>query len=83
MKLQKWNYEKQQYEDFEVPSDWRCRAYVPDILEPISCPHCGKILPFYETYTSLEVHTPMGFGYGVCGECYEKEWERRRRFKGE
>ena len=49
-----------------------------DLKEAVNCPHCGKEIPFGGTYTSLEIHTNMGFGFGVCGDCYEKEWERRK-----
>ena len=40
---------------------------------------CGKELKYGDTYTSLEIHTAMGFGYGVCEDCYEFEWKRREK----
>lgn len=78
MLIRKWNYEEHTYEPYEVPDDWKCRAYTMDLSEVVNCPHCGKELPFGETYTSMEIHTNGGFGFGVCGDCYEKEWERRK-----
>ncbi len=30
-------------------------------------------------YEDLEIHTAMGFGYGVCEDCYEFEWKRREK----
>lgn len=49
--------------------------------EIVNCPHCGKELEYGNCYTSLEIHTEMGFGYGVCEKCYEEEWNRRRQYE--
>ena len=82
MLLQKWNYKKHKYDPYEVPDDWNCHSYSDDMKEIVNCPHCGKELEFGDTYTSMEIHTPsFGFGYGVCSECYEKEWERRKKYE--
>lgn len=81
MILKKWNYEKLKYEPIEVPDDWNCITYSDDMKEVVNCPHCGKKIFFGETYTSKEIHTNLGFGYGVCEKCYEEEWERRRKYK--
>lgn len=77
MILQKWNGMKHTYEDYEIPSDWICKTYSNDMDEIVNCPHCGKELRFGETYTSKEIHTAIGFGYGVCHDCYEQEWARK------
>jgi hypothetical protein len=37
----------------------------------------AKELEYGETYTSKEIHTQIGFGYGVCHDCYEQEWARK------
>ena len=34
-----------------------------------------------DTYTSREIHTQFGMGFGVCGECYEHEWARELKAK--
>lgn len=82
MILQKWDYKLHKYIDVEVPDKYNCKVYSNDMEEIVNCPHCGKKLKFGETYTSLEFHTtPLGFGYGVCQKCYDKEWERRRSEK--
>ena len=47
----------------------------------VNCPQCGKELPYGETYTSKEIHNWVGLGYGVCEECYEKECERRKKYR--
>ena len=49
----------------------------------MNCPHCGKELPYGETYTSKEIHNWVGLGYGVCEECYEEEWKRRKKYRTE
>ena len=39
-------------------------------------------MKYGSTYASLEIHDEgFGLGYGVCYQCYEKEWERRRKYK--
>lgn len=77
MQLKKWNYKKHKYEDYEVPDSWNCQIATSDMSELVNCPHCGKILMFGNTYTSLEIHTDIGFGYGVCENCHNKEFERK------
>lgn len=76
--LRKWNYEKHDYELYEVPDDWKLILYTDDMDELTTCPHCGKQLPFGYTYTSMEIHTVGGFGYYVCECCYREEWKRRK-----
>lgn len=78
MKFKKWNVLLHKYEETEIPDSWNCKTYSDDMDEIVNCPQCGRRLRFGETYTSLEVHTSIGFGFGVCQECYDKEWERKR-----
>lgn len=70
MKLRKWNYEKREYEPYEVPDSWSVKTYSDDMDEIVNCCQCGRELPFGECYTSHEVHTEHGMGYAVCGKCY-------------
>lgn len=74
--LKKWNYQKRDYEPYEVPDDWKFVLWTDDMEKKTTCPHCGKDFPFGETYTSKEIHTEMGLGYFVCEKCYEEEWRR-------
>ena len=74
MILNKWNYKKHIYESYEIPNNWNCKLYSEDMNEIVNCPHCGKKLKYGDTYTSLEIHNNMGFGFGVCEKCYKKEW---------
>lgn len=77
MILRKWNYKTHKYEPYEIPDNWNCKTYSINMEEIINCPHCGRKLKFGDSYTSLEIHTDMGFGYGVCEKCYQNEWTRR------
>lgn len=81
MTLSKWNYEKHNYEDYEIPDDWYVTTFEMDMDKIVHCPHCGRQGKFGDTYTSLEIHTPIGIGYSVCEDCYEQEWKRRRYHK--
>ncbi len=76
MILRKWNYKAHEYEPFEVPDDWNCKTYCTDMSEIVNCPHCGARLLFGNSFTSLEVHTATGMGYGICGKCHEAEVKR-------
>lgn len=77
MKVRKWNYKTHEYDDFEAPDF--ARASVSNLSMKIQCPHCGEWVVAGDCYTSLEIHTPIGFGFLVCEKCYEKEWEERRK----
>lgn len=78
MKLRKWNYKGQVYEEHEVPEKWKIIVYTDNMNEIINCASCGSLLRYGDCYTSLELHNGHGFGYPVCEKCYRKEWERRK-----
>lgn len=80
-RLSKWDYETRSYHKYGVPAEWKVSTCCADMSQIINCAGCGKELPYGETFTSLEIHTKIGIGYGVCNDCYEKEWERRRANK--
>ena len=77
MILNKWNYKTHKYNPYIVSDAWNCKTYSNDMNEIVNCPHCGKEIKFGDCYTSLEIHTNIGFGYAVCEECHQKEIERR------
>ena len=81
MKAGKWNYDKKRYEAYEIPEDWRCPLTVDDFAEEVNCAACGKKMAFGGGYTSLEIHTAIGFGYCVCGECHIEEVKRKLEFE--
>ena len=81
MILNKWDYDTRGYKPYEVPDEWEFILYTTDMDRLTTCPHCGKEIRFGDTYTSLEIHTHMGFGYPVCPKCNEKEWERRKEYE--
>ena len=80
--LQKWDYVTHRYRQILVPVDWNCKTYTEDFQEVVNCQHCGKELPFGETFTSLEIQTDMGIGYGVCEECHKEELRLKKLYKG-
>lgn len=73
LKVQKWNFETREYEPYEVPDNWNIKTYCKNMDEIIVCPHCGRKFTFGECYTSKQIHTRLGMGLAVCGECYTKE----------
>lgn len=79
MILQKWNYETHEYEPFESPAI-NPKMYSEDMDELVDCANCGKELTFGATYTSRTIHNHVGFGYGVCEDCYQKEMEEAKKW---
>ena len=49
--------------------------------EIVNCAECGKEIDFGSCYTSRKIHTKGGFGFSVCGDCYEKEWQEEMSYK--
>ena len=76
MILRKWNYEKREYEPYEIPNDWNVKAYSEDMDEMVTCPHCGRDFHYGNGLTSHEIHNEYGLGYAVCEECYGQEMGR-------
>ena len=72
MKLSKWNSKKHDYEDFESPAK-NPALYEEDMEKVVDCANCGKPSKFGDMYTSLTIHTSLGFGYAVCPKCYDIE----------
>ena len=79
--LNRWNYDKQIYEPYDVPDNWNVKSYGFDMNEIVNCPHCGNEVTFGSCYTSKEIHTPHGFGYAVCEKCYDAERTRENEWR--
>ena len=79
--VQRWNYQTKSYDDVYVDGEWFTPLYSDDMEVPINCINCGKQISFGESYTSNEYHNQVGFGYYVCEECYEKEWELKNKYR--
>ena len=77
MTIRRWDWENKRYTVEAVPSDRRATVYCDDMERVIECVTCGRRVKVGETYTSMEVHNSMGFGYMVCEECYNEEMIRR------
>lgn len=83
MLLRKWNYEKHNYEPYEVKEDWNVKVYTNNMEEIINCAHCGKKIKAGDSYSSYEIQTEIGIGYGICEKCYNIEFIRKNQIKGE
>ena len=68
--LRRFNEAAREYEPYEVPDEWKLLAYSNDMDEKCNCAMCGKELRYGDTYTSFQIHTKNGFGYGVCESCH-------------
>lgn len=77
MLVRKWDPFAGHYNFVEINDTWYISIYEKDMATEVRCPSCGRILPFGDTYTSLEYHTMLGMGFGVCESCYNQEVIRR------
>jgi hypothetical protein len=75
--IQKWNWKNHKYEPYRVNPKWHIVLWTEDFDERINCTSCGEELYFGESYTSKELHTKIGLGYPVCGNCYALENDRK------
>lgn len=78
-KAEKWNFEKQEYEEYELLDN--CPLICYDMEKIINCADCKKEFRYGECYCSKAIHNKDGFGYPVCEECYKKELENERKYK--
>lgn len=83
MLLRRWNCETHTYTPYEIADNkaLNIKLYSEDMDEIVNCPHCLKEVKYGNTYTSLEFHNDLGLGFSVCEECYQKEWEERRKYE--
>ena len=80
MVLQRWNFEKHEYEPFKVPDNRKIRLHCNSMTEVIDCAICGKHIRYGASYTSAAVHDYLGFGYAICRQCHTEEFEKRLKF---
>ncbi len=73
MKAQKWDFKARKYYDYDLP-EGAC-LYSDDMDKIVACAQCGRKMLFGDGYTSRQIHTKYGFGYAVCEQCYDKEWQ--------
>lgn len=77
--LRRWDRVAREYVPYRVPASWKVSCYETDMDVRVNCAGCGREMPWGETYTSLEIHTEGGSGYGVCEACYLEEAARERK----
>ena len=68
--FRRWDEGARAYQPYHVPDGWKLLCYSADMEEPCNCALCGREMTYGEGYTSLQVHTPTGFGYTVCRDCH-------------
>lgn len=77
MTVSRWDWEKERYNTEIIPDDRKISLYSDDMDKQIQCVTCGTWVRFGDTYTSMEIHNFMGFGFMVCEECHGREMVRR------
>lgn len=77
--MERYDPKTNSYMPYKVPDDWNCKSYSNDMDEIISCARCGVKLPYGNAYTSFQIHTSMGAGYGVCWNCHQQEREEEKQ----
>lgn len=77
--IQRWERSIRKYVPHKVPDDWDIRTYSYNMDEVINCVCCGKKMKYGNGYTSKRFHTPLGFGFMECRECYEAYIQEERR----
>ena len=76
---QKWNSYHRKYRPYVLPEDeLKCSLLEDSAEKIIACAGCGRPVKFGESFTSLEIHTELGFGFMVCHMCIDQETERAR-----
>ncbi len=79
--MQKYNYETEKYDPYEVPEDWQVSTYEIDMDKFINCASCGKKVRFGSCYTSTLIHTEHGVAYAVDRDCYDEEMELLKKHR--
>lgn len=67
----KWSFKRHCY--YRKIINDKCSTYEEKLDEKVKCANCNKDIKFGNSYTSLQYHDDVGFGYAVCDECYKKE----------
>lgn len=80
MKVNRWDFEKHKYDIVNINPDWvvTTKGKLDWI---VNCVNCGKTLLVENCYTSYQYQNSVGFGYLICEDCYNKEWELRKRYQ--
>ena len=77
----KWNTETLEYKPYNLPDN--CPLTLPynnrNMETIINCASCRNAVKFGNCYTSRTIHSPHGFGYPVCEDCYNEEFEKERK----
>ena len=80
MKVNRWDFEKHKYDVVNINPDWVVTTK-GELDWIVNCVNCGKMLLVENCYTSYQYQDGVGFGYLVCEDCANKEWELRKRYQ--
>lgn len=73
MPAEKWNPQTKEYAPYTLPNG--ATLLESDLNKTVMCASCGLPEVYGRMYTSRFIHTPAGFGYMVCEDCYSEERE--------
>lgn len=71
--IDRWDHNTEKYEPVEIPDDWNVTTFSSDLDEEVNCVHCGKPIPYGDSYCSRRYHDKYGMGYAECEDCYEEQ----------
>ncbi len=77
MKARRRDFARREYDEVEIADT--CCNYSSDMDKTVTCPGCGCDVRYGDTFTSRRFHDSVGFGYGVCEACHEREFLDRSR----
>lgn len=80
MKVNKWDFERHEYDKIVIPNNYFVTT--TDYGIPIChCVNCKELTSVENCYTSYQYQDDVGFGYLICEDCANKEWELRKRYQ--
>lgn len=80
MKVNRWDFENHKYDIVNINPDWVVTTK-GELDWIVNCVNCGKMLLVENCYTSYQYQDGVGFGYLVCEDCANDEWELRKRYQ--
>lgn len=72
--MTKYDTKQREFVEYKPQKGWHCLAVCFQDQEIVNCANCGKQLPFGHTFASRTIKNKKNVGYGVCPECYSKEY---------
>jgi hypothetical protein len=70
-----WDPVEHQYHPEIVPEGMIVKTFSEDMDDVINCAHCHRRMAYGDGYCSHIYQAKHGFGYSVCGQCYQDEMQ--------